>query len=137
MRARPVSAILLVAMLPQLTACTSWRVQPVSPAQVISDTRPRDVQVRLRHDSSTVVIPKARIIGDSIVGYQEPATFHFTPRRIAVPLADVRDVAVRRVDAGLTMVAVFTVFVVVSAVVSIISRALNGLPGLGGGFLHL
>jgi len=137
MRARPVSAILLVAMLPQLTACTSWRVQPVSPAQVISDTRPRDVQVRLRHDSSTVVIPKARIIGDSIVGYQEPATFHFTPRRIAVPLADVRDVAVRRVDAGLTMVAVFTVFVVVSAVVSIVGRALNNLPGLGGGIIHL
>ncbi|MGA2383298.1 MAG: hypothetical protein ABSG61_07670 [Gemmatimonadales bacterium] len=132
-RKRPVAAIVLIAMIPQLTACTSWRVQPVSPAQALSDTRPRDVRLRLRHDSSTVVIPKARFVGDSIVGYREPATFHFTPRRVSVPLADVQEVAVSRVDAGLTVVAVFAAFVAVS----IVARALESLPGLGGGFLHL
>jgi len=134
---RPIAAALLVTLLPQLTACTSWRVQSVSPAQAISEARPRDVRVRLRRDSSTVVIPKAQIVGDSIVGYREPATFHFTPRRVSVALADVQEVAVSRVDAGLTVAAVFTAFVAVSAIVSVIARAVERLPGLGGGFLHL
>jgi hypothetical protein len=136
---RSIAATLLVAMIPQLTACTSWRVQPVSPARVISGARPRDVRVRLRHDSSTVVIPKARIDGDSIVGYWEPATFHFTPRRVAVPLADVEEVAVSRVDAGKTLFAVivgaFVGALVVRIAVSAIEKGLKGLPGLGGPWL--
>jgi hypothetical protein len=105
MRTRPIAAFVLAAMLPQLGACTSWRVQPLTPAQALRDSRPRDVRVRLRHDSSAVVIPEAQIIGDSIVGYKEPGTLRFTPQRIAVPLADVRDVAVRKVDAGRTVLA--------------------------------
>jgi len=103
---RVIAGMLLITLLPQLTACTSWRVQPVSPAQALSDARPRDVRVRLRRDGSTVVIPQARLVGDSIIGYQEPATFHFTPRRVAVALSDVQGVAVRRADAGRTVLAV-------------------------------
>lgn len=130
---RSIAAILLIAMIPQLTACTSWRVQPVTPAQALSDARPRDVRVRLRHDSGTVVIPKARIVGDSMVGVREPDVFSLKPRRIAVPLADVQEVAVSRLDPGRTMFAIIVGVLVVRIALSAINSAFESLPGIGGG----
>ena len=74
-----------------LTACTSWRVQPVSPEQLLNDERPKAVRVQ-RADRSRVVLNSPQLVSDSLLG-----TTH--GQRTAVPLADITQIAVRRGNA--------------------------------------
>jgi len=107
---RPVAGILLVTLIPQLTACTTWAVQRVPAAQAIMDARSRDARVRLRYDHRTVVVQKAGIVGDSVVAYlwahSGPAD---RPPRVSAALADLREVAVAEPSELKTLLLVGTV----------------------------
>lgn len=131
---RSIAVILLVAMLPQLTACTSWHVQPVSPAQALSGTRPRDVRVRLRHDKSTLVIKQAGIVGDSIVGYstRDRAASGGQIRRIAVALSDVEEVAVSEPSGGRSLLALGFVVVIGAVIATAVAIGSWHMGGTGG-----
>lgn len=98
-----------------LTACTSWRVQPVSPEQLLIDQRPKAVRVQ-RADRSRVVLNAPQLVPDSLLGTTRG-------QRTAVPLADITQVAVRRVNAlktgGLIFGILATTFAVI--VVAIVS----------------
>jgi hypothetical protein len=74
-----------------LTACTSWRVQPVSPEQLLDDERPKAVRVQ-RADRSRVVLNSPQLVPDSLLGTTRG-------QRTAVPLADITQIAVRRGNA--------------------------------------
>jgi hypothetical protein len=74
-----------------LTACTSWRVQPVGPEQLLNDERPNAVRVQ-RADQSRVVLNSPQLVSDSLLGTTRG-------QRTAVPLADITQIAVRRGNA--------------------------------------
>lgn len=73
-----------------LTACTSWRVQRLSPQQVLTAEQPTAIQV-MRSDSTRVVLTQPEVSGDSLVGLTKG-------RRLSIPLTDVASVAVREGD---------------------------------------
>jgi hypothetical protein len=73
-----------------LTACSSWRVQPVAPAELIGQQHPDQVRLR-RHDGRQVVVKQPLVRSDSVIAQ--------VPRdSTAVPLSDVSAIAVRRFD---------------------------------------
>ena len=74
-----------------LTACTSWRVQPVTPEQLLNDERPKAVRVQ-RADRSRVVLNSPQLGPDSLLGTTRG-------QRTGVPLADITQIAVRRGNA--------------------------------------
>jgi hypothetical protein len=78
-----------------LVGCTSWRVQDVPPGELFQHKAPSRLQVS-RGDSSKVVIDHPQLVGDSLIGES-----HKKP--VAVPLAEVQSVAVRKGDTGNTV----------------------------------
>ena len=95
-----------------LTACTSWRVQSVSPEQLLIDERPNVVRVQ-RADRSRVVLNSPKLVSDSLLGTTRG-------QRTAVPLADITQIALRRGNAlkttGLILGIPATAFAVVLVV---------------------
>lgn len=78
-----------------LTACGSWRVQGLSPQQVLTAEQPEAIQV-MRSDSTRVVLTEPEVSGDSVVGLTEGG-------RLSIPLTDIASVALRKGDAGGTV----------------------------------
>ena len=94
-----------------LTACTSWRVEQVSPEQLFARQRPKAVRVE-RADRSRVVLNTPYLVADSLVGTSwggptpETMTLDEVGRdsgakgqRTGVPLTDISQLAVPRTDA--------------------------------------
>jgi hypothetical protein len=77
-----------------LAGCTSWRVQSVSPEMVVSGQHPEAVLVT-RTDSSRLVVQSPSIVADTLRGQVDG-------QPLAVPMADVAAIAVRRSDGGKT-----------------------------------
>jgi hypothetical protein len=71
-----------------LTSCTSWRVQQVSPEQLLNDERPRAVRVQ-RTDSSRVILNNPQLVHDSLQGM-------IRGQRAGIPLTDITQIGVRR-----------------------------------------
>jgi hypothetical protein len=95
-----------------LTGCSSWRVQSVSRAQVITEEHPAQIRLR-RTDGQQVVLKRPVLRGDSIWGQ--------TPKDSAgLPLDEITAIAVRRTDwlktTGLIVVSTGAVLGVVCAV---------------------
>lgn len=90
---RVIAAGLLLVYLP---ACSSWRVESVSPRALIEATHP--AQVRLsRADGTKQVLHRPSIAGDTLRGSAlEPA----------IPLADVRTVETRHGATGKSLLLV-------------------------------
>jgi hypothetical protein len=84
------------------SACTHWKVQSAFPEQVVS-RRPQRVRVT-RNDSSRIVLRQPEIVGDTMYGVPRSGRADAGRPRPAVALADVSEVAVRRVDAVRTTV---------------------------------
>jgi len=107
---RYIAAVLLATY---LSACTSWRVQPVSPEQLLNDQHPKAVRVQ-RADRSRVVLNSPELVSDSLLGTARG-------QRAGVPLADITEIAVRRVDAlktgGLTLGILATSFAILAVVI--------------------
>jgi hypothetical protein len=87
----------------QSVACTVWKTSAVSPQEVVAAETPKAVRVT-RSDSSQVVLVRPQVVGDSLKG-QRPGRVdaNHPPRQLAVPLSDILSAAVRRVDAGRTV----------------------------------
>ena len=81
-RTRLLAVVLLVVYLP---ACHSWRVENVTPEQLISTKHPDKVRVRLA-DSSVVDLQQPSIAQDSLRGHDEHGAR-------AVALSDVHSLA--------------------------------------------
>lgn len=118
---RAVAGLLMLAT--TLTACTSWQVQTVAPEQVITTQHPSTVRVQ-RLDGTRAVVEDPRIGGDSLLGVT-------IGKPIGVPLADIYQVAVKRVSAGKTVGLVLAIPAGLLVMSYAICAASDCLAGLG------
>jgi len=93
-RAKP-----LLVLLIYLSGCTSWHVQQVAPAQVITDGHPSTVRVT-RADQSRVVLRHPTIVDDTLVGALDSGQAAGEGR---IALSDVKRIEVRHGDPGRTI----------------------------------
>jgi hypothetical protein len=77
-----------VILLGQLNACTSWRVQSVTPEQLFARETPKEVRVQ-HLDEKQLVLKKPQLVGDSLVGKTDGTA-------AAAYLQDISEIAVRR-----------------------------------------
>src|SRR6267143_4920503 len=93
-----------------LAGCTAWRVQNLTPQQVIDRWHPASVRVTTSY-SSEFVLDQPRIAGsDSLAGIHNGAT-------TTVAVSDVTQVAIRRFSAGKTVGLILAMNVVLAFVV--------------------
>lgn len=78
-----------------LTGCMTWYDPKVAPATLIDQRRPDAVRVQ-RQDRSRVILYRPMISGDSLVGNLN------RKKTTAIPLSDVSNVSIQRVNGGLT-----------------------------------
>ena len=102
----------------ELVGCTTWKMQNLSPQDAINQRRP--YQVRLtRPDSSTLVLFRPQIVGDSLIGEPVDPDYTRQPRqRVALPLSDIQSLALRRPDATRTTLLLVGVGTAVAGVIS-------------------
>ena len=96
------------------SACTHWKVQSAFPEQVVS-RRPQRVRVT-RNDSSRIVLRRPEMVGDTLYGAPRDRPAVAGRPRPAVALADVSEVAVRRVNVVRTAVLALGTLVVAAYV---------------------
>jgi hypothetical protein len=118
---RAIATTLLVTA--SLSACTSWQVQTVAPEQVVSTQHPSSVRVQ-RLDGSRAVVDDPRIGGDSLLGVT-------VGKPTGVPLADIYQVAVKRVSAGKTVGLVLAIPAGIIILSYVVCAATDCLSGLG------
>jgi hypothetical protein len=82
-----------------LPACSSWYAQPTSPRELIVTQHPRSVRV-IRADHSSLVVAEPEIRGDTLYGLAEQGLQLGGRRRTStrIPLDDVEQIAVRKID---------------------------------------
>jgi hypothetical protein len=90
------SAVTLVAF---ALGCTTWKTQPVGPQQVVSEKRPEQVRV-IQSNGAQVELWSPQISNDSLVGRLQR---NDSTRLSGVPLADIKELQVRGVSAGKTV----------------------------------
>ena len=78
-----------------LSSCTSWRLQPLLPRDLIAREQPPQLRVTRFH-GARVVLLEPHIVGDTLFGYSHRALS-------GVGLGDVALVAVRKPDTGKTI----------------------------------
>jgi hypothetical protein len=84
-----------------VSACTSWKVQTVAPEQTFSDSVYVSKGVRVTTlDSQRVEIKHPKLVGGIIAGRNRNAAM------VSVPVQNVTELAVRRPDAGRTVMLV-------------------------------
>ena len=88
---RALSCILLPAY---VASCMSWRVEPVSPAQVVIQDQPSAIRVTM-NDGSRFELESPVVSGDSLLGLAKSESY--APR--GVLLADISRVEIRKGDA--------------------------------------
>ena len=94
-RYRP-RAVLLLSLLLNLTACSSWQsIGPVSPSQFIELAQPERVRVYMR-SGGQVDLERPAVDGDELVA----------PGDFSMPLADVLMLEVQRFDVARTILRV-------------------------------
>lgn len=79
-----------VGVLLLLTACSSWRVQPVTPVELVSEQQPSKVRLQA-HGGREIVLRSPFLRGDSVLGVARRDT-------TGLPAAEIRTIAVRRFD---------------------------------------
>jgi len=83
------------------SACMTWKTQPAAPEHVLAEKTRDRIRVT-RPDGSTIELVHPLIAGDTLSGDLPGSSAWDSTRRIAIPLSDVRSVAVQRVSAGRT-----------------------------------
>ncbi len=89
-------AVLVGCMMSQVVACTSWRVESIAPAQVVTRSHPKKMRLRLLNGERPVVLGPA-IEGDSLRG-----SIKSSDDRHAWGLDAIQGVSTRHVDAAKT-----------------------------------
>src|SRR5439155_26158232 len=86
----------VMLMAGQIGGCTAWRLETVSPAEVIAREKPRVVRVQYA-DEQHEVLYQPEVRGDSLLARSEPDARHADR---AMALADVASIATRHVSGG-------------------------------------
>lgn len=103
-----------------LVGCTRWQVQEASPASVVASEPSRAFLVK-RTDGSQVQVREARIVSDSLVGVElDDPSGPVVSKRVAIPVADIKSLAVREADGVAT-----TVLVTVSLTLLVVGMLLG------------
>jgi hypothetical protein len=94
----PIALILLAGSLSGCmgSSLKSWRVQPPPPANVVTEQHPKRIRV-MRADSTKIVLRSPSVIGDSLVAMDA------AHRRFALPLTEVTQVEVEKMNGGKVM----------------------------------
>jgi hypothetical protein len=87
----------LVQLVVFLPACFSWRVQSAAPAELLGTQHPTSVRVTA-HDRSHLTLNNPEIRGDTLYGTPDRVVTDTAAQRVGIPLANVREIAVRRSD---------------------------------------
>jgi hypothetical protein len=96
-RACVAGAVILAAVLVSVSACMSWRSEPLSPAQLIATKNPPVVQVT-RTDSSKVILKDPEIAGDTLYGHPQSSLDETPADRAGIPLAGIQSIATHKSD---------------------------------------
>src|SRR5690349_15866880 len=83
-------------------ACSHWAQQDLPTPQVVESRHPDRIRVT-RREGRRVAFLAPQIAGDCVVGAAEDPTTGVRTARYGIPLADVREVAVRRLNVGATI----------------------------------
>jgi len=119
----------VILMSGQISGCTAWRVEPLSPADVVERQQPSEVRVQ-HADGRREVLYKPEVRGDSLLGRRDWRAKH--PNRTLM-LSDVREVATPHVSGGRTAALVLVVGVVgVIVALKSFHLDLGGLGNIGG-----
>lgn len=104
-------------MAQQLGACTSWRVQQVTPEQVIQEKQPNNVLVTTVQDSKIELREPIGMVEDTLTGLLWTRDSRKGSLR-KVPLDSVKTVAVREFDPLVTglLIGVPAAFLLVAAI---------------------
>ena len=114
----------VILMAGQISGCTAWRLETVSPAEVIARDKPSAVRVQYA-DEQQEVLYQPEVRGDSMSGRHEPDARE-ADRTVA--LADVTSVATRHVSGGRTTGLVLGLVGIGAVVGSLIAIANMSLP---------
>ena len=95
----PGRAAVMLIMTLHGAACQSWHNERLAPDAVLATRQPAQLRVT-RADGSRIVIEQPALVGDTLVG---SGRGHHRREEERVALADVREVATRRFDAGETI----------------------------------
>ena len=128
LRAPLALCVLIVAGVP---GCMHWARSDTTTAQLVETKHPDQVRIT-RVDGRTTVLTAPRIAGDSIVGTAMAPDGVRIPD-YAIPLADVRDVAVRRLNVGATLGLAAGAGVTAALIAAAASRPSSPPPIVGGG----
>jgi hypothetical protein len=104
MNVRQVTSLILLPA--YLSACTGWQVQQVAPETLLSEEQPEQVQVRTTSHAE-IVLDDPVVSGDTLYG-TAPAG------RMAIPMSGVESLAIKKTDAGKTVLLVLGVIVAVN-----------------------
>lgn len=99
----------LILLLVQVTGCTSWKVAPGPPAQVIEEEQPSRIRVILQH-RDTLVFEEPVVEADTLAGIVEARG----PTK--VPVSDVTLLELRKTSALKTFGLVYLVVGVVGGI---------------------
>ena len=93
------TTLVLFAIL-SATACYTWKVEPLTPANVLATRRPQQLRVE-RTDGSQLVLNHPALLADTLSGTVKQAT---DSHHVTISLADVRHAATRRFSSANTLV---------------------------------
>ena len=91
----------LMLLSTQLAACTTWRVQQLAPARLMTERHPNSVRIT-RADQTRLVIAQPTIVGDTLIGAAD-VTRLGAGKPLHVAVDDIRLIETRQVDAGRTI----------------------------------
>lgn len=108
-----------------LVGCTRWQVQEASPELVVASEPSRAFLVK-RTDGSQVQVREARIVSDSLVGVElDDPSEPVVSKRVAIPVADIKSLAVREAD-GVATTVLLTVSLTLLVVGMLLGLAVQG-----------
>ena len=113
-RRTPRRFVVLSSLLLVLTGCMTWHNPRLEPGALIDQRHPQAVRVQ-RQDRSRVTLFRPMISGDSLVGNIS------RKKTTAIPLSDVSNVSVQRVNGPLTALGLLLVGAIVAMAVAVSS----------------
>ena len=128
-RSTALVCLLLAAVAP---ACTHWAADDSPAARLVETRHPGQIRVT-RKDGRVTTLSAPHISGDSLVGTAVDPENTARTFSYGIPLGDVREVAVRRVNAGATIALVAGLGVTAAVVAAAASGGSTPPPSSGGG----
>lgn len=134
-RRRAVHGLLFVLFIPTGSACTSWKHAELAPVPA-SDSAPSQTVRVIKRDGSQLMLHAAQLRGDTLHGSLVNVTDGAEVIAIALPMADVADMRVRKFSTGKTvgLVAGSLALASILAVAAAVGAALSGLGGGSGSY---